>query len=217
MEGLSVRYAVNKMTMADLPRVLEIEKLAYPTSQWPASAYRRELQDNSWAHYIVARDISITPHTNSDGEGAMHRRGIFSLLNPARTIADPFQSQIIGYAGLWLMVDEAHVTTIATHPRARGQGVGELLLAHLIDIAYQIGARWVTLEVRVSNTVAQNLYHKYGFKIVSTRPRYYSDNNEDAYIMWTDEITAPDYRGYFADLKRRLYQRLEHAEERVTG
>ncbi len=105
------------------------------------------------------------------------------------------------------MVDEGHVTTIATHPDARGRGLGELLLASLIDIGTEVGARWMTLEVRVSNEPAKALYHKYGFRIVSTRPRYYSDNNEDAYIMWTDEITQA-YRQQFATLKAKLQERL---------
>ena len=78
-----------------------------------------------------------------------------------------------------------------------------------------ISARWLSLEVRVSNAIAQALYRKYGFQIVSTRPRYYSDNNEDAYIMWTEEILSPRYRATYADLKARLFERLER-DERVA-
>lgn len=206
-----MRYVVKKMTLGDLPRIAEIEKLAYPTSQWPASAYRRELQENHWAHYVVVRDTWIEPPAAAEVDG--HRRSFsFAFLNQSKPVADPTLAQIVGFAGLWLMVDEAHVTTIATHPAVRRRGLGELQLVSLIDIAYQIGARWVTLEVRVSNTPAQALYEKYGFRIVSTRPRYYSDNNEDAYIMWTDEITTPTYHDMFTDLKTQLYARLDRAE-----
>ena len=109
------------------------------------------------------------------------------------------------------MVDEAHITTIATHPNARRRGLGEFMLVSLLDIGYQIGARWMTLEVRVTNEPAKALYHKYGFKIVSTRPRYYTDNNEDAYIMWTDEITMPSYRQMFAANKTALLARLSQS------
>ncbi len=205
-----MRYAIEKMTLADLPRITEIEKLAYPTSQWPTSAYRRELQENTWAHYIVVRDTTIAARYQQQAQvNELPRRGFpFGFRQPSPVASEAHLRSIVGYAGLWLMVDEAHVTTIATHPAVRRRGLGELLLVALIDIGYEIGARWMTLEVRVSNEPAKALYHKYGFKIVSTRPRYYSDNNEDAYIMWTDEITLPDYRQMFADHKAQLLARL---------
>jgi ribosomal-protein-alanine N-acetyltransferase len=114
------------------------------------------------------------------------------------------------------MVDESHVTTIATHPDYRGRGVGELLLSSLIDVSYEIGARVVTLEVRVSNSIAQNLYRKYGFREAGIRKRYYSDNHEDALIMWTPEIRTPEYREQFLRLKAVLATRLE-SNARVTG
>ncbi len=202
--------------MGDIPRVVEIEKLAYPTSQWPASAYRHEIQENAWAHYIVLRDDVIAERAAqmAASEPQPRRSFPFGFLTPARVAAgEPAQQALIGYAGLWLMVDEAHITTIATHPTARRRGLGELLLTSLIDIGYQIGARWMTLEVRVTNEPAKALYHKYGFKIVSTRPRYYTDNNEDAYIMWTDEITTPDYRQMFAQHKDALYARLRQSAQ----
>ncbi len=210
-----MRYVVNRMTLSDLPRVLEIEKLAYPTSQWPESAYQRELRENRWAHYIVVRDTLVRDQpAPSGGDALLARRAFpFSMFHSAKpTTSDPELASIVGYAGLWLMYDEGHVTTIATHPNVRRRGLGELLLVHLIDIAMEIGARWVTLEVRVTNASAQALYQKYGFQIVSTRPHYYSDNNEDAYIMWTDEITKPEYRAFFGDLKTRLYERLSRDE-----
>jgi ribosomal-protein-alanine N-acetyltransferase len=203
------------MTMGDVPRVVEIERLAYP-STWPPSAYRKELQDNRWAHYIVLRDknLQAEPETVPPQEPEKPRRSrLFPLsLLPARpTITTPPTelASIIGFAGLWLMVDEAHITTIAMHPDFRRAGLGEFLLVNLIDIAYSIGAKWVTLEVRVSNYTAQNLYRKYGFREAGIRHRYYSDNQEDAIIMWTDEINSPDYRQRFHELKSRLLQKLE--------
>jgi len=209
-----VRYVIERMTMSDVPRVIEIERLAYP-STWPPSAYRKELQDNRWAHYIVLRDKHITeeyaavPH-----ELERPRRGWpfpLSLLpsRPAVAVSSPELASIIGFAGLWLMVDEAHITTIAMHPEHRRLGLGELLLVSLIDIAYTIGAKWVTLEVRVSNYAAQNLYRKYGFREAGLRHRYYSDNQEDALIMWTDEINSPSYKQKFLELKSALFHKLE--------
>jgi ribosomal-protein-alanine N-acetyltransferase len=210
-----VRYVIDRMTMSDVPRVVEIERLAYP-STWPPSAYRKELQDNRWAHYIVLRDKQISEERVVDAppDGDRPRKSwLFPLsLRPSRptaTVSTPDLMSIIGFAGLWLMVDEAHITTIAMHPNYRRMGLGELLLASLIDIAYEIGAKWVTLEVRVSNYTAQNLYHKYGFREAGLRHRYYSDNQEDALIMWTEEIHSPAYRQKFQELKAALMKKLE--------
>ena len=204
-----MRYAIDKMTMSDVPRVVEIERQAYP-STWPPSAYRKELQDNRWAHYIVVRDKHILEeHTVTSQEAEKTRKSrLFPLsLLANRPVAQDLAS-IVGFAGLWLMVDEAHVTTIALHPDYRGRGLGELLLVSLIDISYDIGAKWVTLEVRISNYTAQNLYRKYGFREAGLRHRYYSDNQEDALIMWTDEINSPSYRQKFLELKALLMKKL---------
>jgi len=210
-----VRYVIDRMTIPDVPRVVEIERLAYP-STWPPSAYRKELQDNRWAHYIVLRDKHMTEErvTVPPQESEKPRRSrLFplSLLpsRPTTVTASPELASIIGFAGLWLMVDEAHVTTIAMHPNYRRLGLGEFLLVSLIDIAYSIGAKWVTLEVRVSNYSAQNLYRKYGFREAGLRHRYYSDNQEDALIMWTDEINSPAYKQKFQELTTVLLQKLE--------
>jgi ribosomal-protein-alanine N-acetyltransferase len=83
------------------------------------------------------------------------------------------------------------------------------MLANLIDIAYSIGAKWVTLEVRVTNHSAQNLYRKYGFREAGLRHRYYSDNQEDALIMWTDEINSTSYKQHFQETKLTLMRKLE--------
>jgi [ribosomal protein S18]-alanine N-acetyltransferase len=92
---------------------------------------------------------------------------------------------VAGYGGMWLMVDEAHITTFAVHPAWRRQRIGERLLLAFLDIAIDQGAHEATLEVRLSNLAARRLYEKYGFRPVGLRPRYYSDDNEDALIMTT--------------------------------
>lgn len=94
--------------------------------------------------------------------------------------------QIIGYAGMWAIVDEAHVTNIALLEAYRGRKWGERLLDELMKTASYVGMKSITLEVRVSNEVAQNLYRKKGFRSAGTRKGYYSDNREDALIMWAD-------------------------------
>ncbi len=211
-----MRYRVDEMTMADLPRVVEIERLAYSTP-WPPSAYRRELLENRMAHYIVVRDTWLSPPEPSALSREEQRKPFPLSLLPVRVppVISPEIANIVAFSGLWHMVNEAHITTIATHPDYRGRGVGELMLSSLIGIAYTVHARYVTLEVRVSNAIAQNLYRKYGFSQAGVRRRYYSDDHEDAYVMSTDNITSEEYRERFAELRSRLLARLE-AEENPT-
>ena len=112
--------------------------------------------------------------------------------------------RIVGYAGLWLSLDEAHITTFAVDPAWRRQGVGETLLVALLDLALARHAREATLEVRLSNLPARRLYEKYGFRPVGLRPRYYSDNGEDALIMTTEPLTGVAMRRRIADLRAAL-------------
>jgi len=104
----------------------------------------------------------------------------------AKYMVMELQGQIIGYAGLWAIVDEAHVTNIALLEAYRGRKWGERLLGELMKTASYLGMKSITLEVRVSNQIAQNLYRKKGFRSAGTRKGYYSDNREDALIMWAD-------------------------------
>ena len=96
--------------------------------------------------------------------------------------------QIIGYAGVWLVLDEAQVTNVAIAPEKRDQGFGHKLMAELMARARERGARRMTLEVRPSNTAALALYKDCGFKDYGRRPRYYQDNGEDAVIMWNMKL-----------------------------
>ncbi|MBM7655732.1 ribosomal protein S18-alanine N-acetyltransferase [Neobacillus cucumis] len=95
-------------------------------------------------------------------------------------------NKIIGYCGTWIVIDEAHVTNIAILPEYRGKRLGDALLSKLISVAREMGARSMTLEVRVTNHVAQSLYRKFGFQNGGIRKNYYSDNQEDALIMWVN-------------------------------
>jgi ribosomal-protein-alanine N-acetyltransferase len=103
-------------------------------------------------------------------------------------LIDEATSHIIGYAGMWKIIDEAHVTNIALLPRYHGQGLGKILLAALIAQAKEMGAVKMTLEVRESNFAARQLYEKFGFQTAGVRRGYYSDTNEDALIMWKDPL-----------------------------
>ncbi|MBK7895916.1 MAG: ribosomal protein S18-alanine N-acetyltransferase [Candidatus Promineifilaceae bacterium] len=117
------------------------------------------------------------------------------------------RESLIGFAGFWLIADEIHVSTIATHPNWRGQGLGELLLLNLLVESYKLPANMVTLEVRRSNVVAQALYRKYQFEEVGTRSRYYRDTGEDALLM-TMPLLDARYRQYLEQRQAGLFQRL---------
>ena len=115
--------------------------------------------------------------------------------------------EVVGFAGIWLLVDEAHVTTFATRRAWRRQGIGERLLLALLDLARARGANEATLEVRPSNMPARRLYEKYGFKVVGVRPHYYSDDNEDALIMTTDSLDGRSMRDRVAELRAAVSAR----------
>jgi ribosomal-protein-alanine N-acetyltransferase len=112
--------------------------------------------------------------------------------------------RIVAYGGIWVILEDSHVTTIAVHPDVRGQRLGEEILVHLLDEAIERDASWITLEVRESNEIAQKLYRKYGFTVVSTRRGYYSDNNESALVMWAGNLRGKLYANRLAALKAAL-------------
>lgn len=112
--------------------------------------------------------------------------------------------RVVAYGGIWVILEDSHVTTIAVTPECRGQKLGEKMLLHLLDQAIERGASWMTLEVRESNGVAQALYRKYGFTTVSTRKGYYSDNNENAFVMWAGNLKSEIYKNRLAALRTAL-------------
>ena len=112
--------------------------------------------------------------------------------------------RIVGFAGVWLMIDEAHITTFGVLPDARRTGVGLRMLVAVADLALELGAARMTLEVRPSNRPARELYARFGFAEVGRRPRYYSDDGEDALIMTTPELLGPQMQDLLALERARL-------------
>jgi ribosomal-protein-alanine N-acetyltransferase len=143
------------MTLADVPAVGAMEILCFP-APWSPDTYRNELLHNGYGHYWV-----LAP-----GESKA------AALPP-----------LLAYGGYWLMGDEVHIVTVATHPQYRRCGLSERLMLSMIQQCRTQGANLVTLEVRVSNTPAQQLYTKLGFVEVGLRRAYYQDNGEDALLM----------------------------------
>lgn len=118
-------------------------------------------------------------------------------------------NNLLGYAGSWLIVDEAHVTNISVSPENRRKYIGEALLVAIIEACYKEMVKYLTLEVRVSNTPAIELYEKYAFKSLGTRKGYYQNNNEDALIMWTENI-------FWDKFKEKYNQNLEQLNKKIT-
>ena len=122
----------------------------------------------------------------------------------ARYIVARVGDRIVGFAGIWMMVDEGHITTFSVHPDWRRQAIGRQLLLNLSELAGTIGARRMTLEVRESNAVAQALYRSFGFDVVGRRRAYYTDDGEDALVMTTPDLDDPRMRQILADERARL-------------
>lgn len=186
-------FIVEPMTLDDIDQVMEIEQIVFP-APWSARAYQYEITKNDHSTMLVVRAAGASKGKLGH---LKHRLGLGTPL------------PVLGYAGLWLLVDETHICTIAVHPRWQGLGIGELLLISLLDESMRLGALCATLEVRVSNNAAQALYLKYGFEIVSIRKRYYTDNNEDAYIMTTPFFDTAGFQKNLDDRRHLLYARLQ--------
>jgi len=202
-------YVVKSMQPGDIKQVLEIERASFPRP-WSASAYRYELRYNEIAHYYVARPRYWAPKA---GNNAQHAGGgVLARVGRWLSRSESVRAPVVGYGGFWLMAGEAHISTIAVRPGWRGRGLGELLLATMIQRAIELAADVVTLEVRRSNLAAQSLYTKYGFSVVGVRKSYYSDNREDALIMTTAPVMSVTYQQSFKQLYTMLHDRLSRIE-----
>ena len=204
-------FVIEPMTQDDVPEVGQVERRCF-SNPWPSSAYRRELRDPEHNYYIVARwrDPRATPGGEERPRGGLH-------LLPFVRRAEPPKAPLLGFGGMWIMLDEAHITTIGVLPEQRGRSLGELLFLTMIDEAIRRRARWVTLEVRVSNASAQALYEKYGFTREGVRKRYYSDNGEDAYIMWSPQLSEPAMVERLAILRVALQAKLARWHDAHDG
>jgi ribosomal-protein-alanine N-acetyltransferase len=208
-------YSIRSLAKEDLAQVNAIDREAFP-NQWPPANYRQELQ-NRLAHYIIASDDSRT--VDSPPEKPPNRllrlasRLIPWLKRTDTTQAQPPQPYIAGFSGIWMMVDEAHITNIAVRQPYQGRGIGGLLLIATIDLARELKASFLTLEVRASNLVAQNLYSRYGFNKTGLRRGYYLDNREDAIIMSTKSIASPAFQAQLQQLRESLSRKLSQVSK----
>jgi [ribosomal protein S18]-alanine N-acetyltransferase len=120
------------------------------------------------------------------------------------TVAVDTRGAVVGYAGMWVKMGEAHITTLAVDPSQRGQKIGERLFIDLMQAGVDRGANRSTLEVRERNLAAHNLYLKFGFHNMAIRRHYYSDNGENAVIMWADDLRSPSYQELLDRIQRKI-------------
>lgn len=212
-----VAYLIRPMVDEDIPQVTEIDREAFPGESLfrPYTSYKQEIH-NSLAHYIVAC-IEKGTGPKPSREGMQKKSWLKRLLGQHHLAISTSvernqlysKEYIVGFAGFWTMLNEAHIIAIAVRNNYRRKGIGEGLLISVIELATQLNANVITLEVRASNVVAQALYKKYGFQVAGRRPRYYSDNGEDAVLMSTDTITSAPFQAHFQRLKEAHGQRWE--------
>ena len=119
-------------------------------------------------------------------------------------VAKTPDGELVGYAGTWHIIDEGHITTIAVKKSHHRKHIGEAIIIKILEDCYEAGVKYLTLEVRVSNEPAIALYNKYGFNSLGTRKGYYQDNNEDALIMWTENIFYDKFKTRYTENKENL-------------
>jgi ribosomal-protein-alanine N-acetyltransferase len=192
------------MQYEDIPQVAQIDREAFP-GEWvfrSQAAYKQDLDNPSIRYIVACRD----KHATESGGQVMPRpswfKRVFSYERRLNT-----REYIVGFSGFWMMVGEAHIIAIGVRNGYRKLGIGEGLLIATIELAQILNANIVTLEVRASNMVAQELYKKYGFRVTGRRLRYYSSDGEDAIIMSTDGITSLPFQASFQQLRKDYAQR----------
>jgi len=197
-------YVIRPMEYEDIPQVAQIDREAFP-GEWvfrSQSAYKQDL-DNPSVRYIVAcnkMDVSET-----EGQEMQKLPWFKRLFRYERNLN--ISENIVGFSGFWMMMKEAHIIVIGVRDGYRRLGIGEGLLIATIELAQILNSNVVTLEVRASNEIAQELYKKYGFRVVGRRPRYYSSDGEDAIIMNTDNIASMSFQASLQHLKKAYAQR----------
>ena len=199
---------LRRLQAEDISQVIEIEREAF-SPLWASTPFKREL-NNRYASYLVAcPDAEAVeppaPHVKMPADSpeslwARLAKHAGRLVGRAPSDGAP-QPLIAGYVSVWYQGEAAHITEIAVREELRGNGIGELLLIGSLTAAVEYGSQVMTLEVRVSNFIAQRLYEKYDFKSVAVRKGYYSDNREDAAVMTTSPIHSDEYQTMFRDLQ----------------
>jgi ribosomal-protein-alanine N-acetyltransferase len=216
---IALAYFIRPMSKEDIAQVNEIDREAFPT-QWPPPNYQRELQ-NHVARYIVACDDTKTleePAVKPDKATTVlvsRLKRWFHRSLSSRESPPSHPQYLVGFAGIWVMAGDAHITNLAVRKEYQRRSIGELLLLSTIVLAGEMKASIMTLEVRASNFPAQSLYRKYGFVQVGVRHGYYLDNKEDGIIMSTESITSASFQARFQQLREALARKW--GSQLITG
>lgn len=159
---------------------------------------------------MTSEDVGLVMKIEEVSFGEYHwsedsfRSEINNKLGNYFVIIEQDTNKLAGYCGYWNVLDEGHITTLAVHPGFRGKKIGCLLVSHIISTGYDLELKWFTLEVRASNIPALNLYKKFGFENIGVREKYYQDNNEDAIIMWTENIWSEKFKNNLSVIKSEV-------------
>jgi ribosomal-protein-alanine N-acetyltransferase len=195
----AISYVIRPMKYEDILQVAQIDREAFP-GEWvfrSQAAYKRDLDNPSIRYIVACRDKDATESKGQVMPRPSWFKRLFSYERRLNT-----RDYIVGFSGFWMMVGEAHIIAIGVRNGYRQLGIGEGLLIATIELAQILNASLVTLEVRASNRIAQELYWKYGFQVAGRRLKYYSSDGEDAIIMSTDNITSPSFQASFQQLKK---------------
>ena len=214
----------------DAAALSAVEREAFPM-QWPPTRFSREVTRRRTSYLAAARELPISDYTGGPfapqgsprdseaGRGILSRIAAslkqISFIDGLRGAEAP-RDYIVGFVGIWFIADDAHIVSLGVRPNDHRKGLGELLLLAAFREARRYGMREVTLEVRASNSPAQALYDKYGFREVGLRKRYYIDNGEDAIIMTTPPIANVEYAISLDSLARSHAVRWGHLLQPAT-
>ncbi len=212
------KYLLRPMHEGDIFQATQIDKEAFPENN-SSPPFKKELRQNKLSLYLVVIDETTPYHKWSESNNLpsapvpiknnrnKFSRAIWRVLQGEEESIEPTSELVVGYIGIWSVIDQGHIVSIAVRQSHRKEGIGELMIIGAVESNQLMGNNELTLEVRTSNEAAQNLYKKFGFNIVGRRKQYYSDNREDAYIMTTSEIHSEEYKEMMDNLRLNYTER----------
>ena len=209
-KSVAASFLIRPMEKKDIRAVSKVERNAFP-NLFPYTSFRSELSSPKACYLVACRKIDDSANTRKNkpnnfaqtNTNSVFRNWVMSdmrIFLVRKFLRSNCRMDLAGFVGIWRMLNEAHIVSIAVKSEFRGCGLGELLIIGAIEQAMAMEIDVMTLEVRFSNLVAQNLYSKYGFNKVGVRKNYYSNDREDAVIMTTDTINTSNFLKRFKQL-----------------
>lgn len=192
------------LTAKQLDAVVELDQLCFG-GLWTRSGYERELDSPS------SQLLILESRADSKNSGFPSESSEIITQNSLATncpIVPTCQNVLVGLGCVWSILEEAHITILAVHPKYQGQGLGQLLLYALLRDAKRCQLEWATLEVKPSNQPALSLYQKFGFKEAGRRRGYYKDTGEDALILWRNGLQTAEFEETLTNCDRQIKRHL---------